>query len=645
MINRSALPVLTVLCTAALSSCGTPSTMVTSDPAAFRSLAQVAPPAAYPDVEAVTVDDVGTMEIFGSGDRGFSVFDRHRIVKIFNPRGHRYANIMIPYATGSQVTDITARTITTTGQLIELKDADIFDVSLYPNFVFFSDQRAKIFTFPGVEDGAVVEYSYKLHMANRGVWHGWNFQDEIPVLHSRFMLVKPGEWKIAYRGYGPVTDPAITPAPAGFKSKHVWEETNVPPLKPEPGMPPVTEVLTHLAIAPIGFETWDDVSSWYHEVVHPKCSGGSLVRALADSLAAAQPAPRERLRAIFTWVRDHVRYIAVEIGVGGYTPHDAEDILTKRYGDCKDMVVLLCALATRADLHVLPMLTSTRQNGRADTSLPSPLQFNHLIAYAPEIDGGIWMDATEKDCRFSTLPWYDQDVDVVAAMERPDHVLRRTPAGSRSANSTHLEWDAHVDATGMTTLQGRSIMTGAVASEVRHHLRSASRAEQRAWFDAYLMDRVPVPDVDSLTVTGTDPDDDTLALAYTFRSAAFASRNHEAMIMRPGDIISSGLSSLFRSPQRIHPLRFRFPSTSSLLLTITLPPGWHPGVTGSVDSVRSEFGTWFSRWISGEGQVQIATGFLIAGDEIPPARYPAFQRFLDSAQTIGRQELLLLRSR
>ncbi len=106
MVNRSCLPILTILCALVLSSCGTPSGAVISDPATFRTLVQVAPPAAFPDVEAVTVDDEGTMEIFGSGDMGFSSFDRHRIVKIFNSRGHRYANVMIPYATGSQVTDL-----------------------------------------------------------------------------------------------------------------------------------------------------------------------------------------------------------------------------------------------------------------------------------------------------------------------------------------------------------------------------------------------------------------------------------------------------------------------------------------------------------------------------------------------------------
>ena len=593
MLFRYLFPAIPILMAALLSSCGSQSGLVTTDPATLAAWMQLTPPADAPDAEAVTISDEGTMEIVGSGDVGFSVFDRHRIVKIFNPRGHRYANIMIPYATGSQVTDISARTITPSGHTVVLNDADVFDVSLYPNFVFFSDQHAKIFTFPAIENGAIVEYSYKLRLANRGLWHGWVFQDEIPVLHSKFMLVKPGDWKIHYRGYGRVAEPAFTTAPAGFKSKHIWEEQNVAPVKVEYGMPPYQEVLTHLAIAPIGFESWNDVSSWYYETVHPKSSGGPLVRALADSITAPYQTQRDRLRAIFEWVRDHVRYIAVEIGVGGYTPHDAEDILAKRYGDCKDMVVLVCALSSRAGITVVPTLTSTQQNGRADTSLPSPLQFNHLIAYAPDIEGGgVWMDATEKECRFGVLPWYDQGVDVVAAMEKPDKVIIRTPVRQGAENGIDLRWRATVDSTGMAFVHGTSVLTGAVAAEIRHHLRSASRADQKEWLETFLAERVPVPDVDTLAIDGTSADADTLTLSYSFHSAAFATRNNVAMVMRPGDIVSSGVSAYFRSPTRTHPVRFRFASHTGLHLMIALPPGWRVGGSVSPDSVHSDFGDW-----------------------------------------------------
>ena len=113
--------------------------------------------------------------------------------------------------------------------------------------------------------------------------------------------------------------------------------------------------------------------------------------------------------------------------MGGYQPHDAEEVLEKRYGDCKDMVVLICALAARADIRVLPVMISTHQNGLPDTSLPSPLQFNHLIAYAPDIDSaGIWLDATEKNCRFGHV-----------ALVRPGGLCRGSDRKGRDRIAAH----------------------------------------------------------------------------------------------------------------------------------------------------------------------------------------------------------------
>ena len=260
-----------------LASCTGPSGWIQTDAPGFEDLKKLQPPANDPDAAAITVIDEGTMEIFGSGEVGFSVFDRHRVVKIFNPRGHRYANVMIPYGSSSLVSDITARTITPSGRIVNLRESDVFDVSLYPNFVFFSDQRAKIFTLPAIENGSIIEYTYHLKLQNRGLWHAWHFQDDIPVLQSRFTLVKPGEWPLHFRNYGHAAEPKVTPAPAGFKSRHVWEAENVPPLVTEFGMPPFQEVISHIAIAPVGFEKWPDVSAWYHDILHPKSKGGQLV--------------------------------------------------------------------------------------------------------------------------------------------------------------------------------------------------------------------------------------------------------------------------------------------------------------------------------------------------------------------------------
>ena len=585
------------------------------------------------------------MEIFGGGEVGFSSFERHRIVRILNSRGHRYTNVMIPYGSSSKVENIQARTLTRDGRVAPLKQEDVFDVSLYPGFVFFSDQRARIFTLPAVEDGAIIEYSYRIQIRDRAFWHSWVFQEDEPVILSRFTLVKPGEWTLVFRSYGIPVEPAITTAPAGFKSRHVWELRNIPPLHAETAMPPGPEIAARIALAPIGFVTWTDVSTWYNEITAPRLKGGPLVRVLADSLTRHITDPAARMRALFEWVRDEIRYIAVEVGIGGYQPHYAEDIAAKRYGDCKDMVTLLCALAREADVEVVPVLISTHQNGIPDTLLPSPLQFNHLIAFAPGMGThGTWMDATDKACPFGTLPWYDQGVPVILARPRGENAMTRTPSLEAARNHSHLVWDVRLASDGSATVQGQDVLSGAVANEMRHELRICDRRETRTWFESFLAQRIPGMELDTFSVGGLKPVEDPLTLSYAFHAPAFALPRDSELVVRPGRIAGFLLDEYFRSTDRTYPIRFRFGTTTDIELALHVPAGWELK-SRHADSLNTPYGRGSWAVNHSAAGLTLVIRHELRGGEVPAGKYRDFKTFLDRMRQKNERDLVFCNSR
>ena len=154
-------------------------------------LASIPGQEAYPEAGAIILLDEGKMEIFGGNQIGFSIFDHHRIVKILNPCGQPFVNVSIPYNSNTEVNNIQARTITPEGKIVVLDDKNIYDISAYANFIFYSDQRVKLFTMPAVENGSIIEYRYSIKIWNRTLWHSWNFQNTEPTLLSRFSLIKP----------------------------------------------------------------------------------------------------------------------------------------------------------------------------------------------------------------------------------------------------------------------------------------------------------------------------------------------------------------------------------------------------------------------------------------------------------------------
>ena len=596
----------------------------------------------YPDAGAIIILDEGKMEVSTSSQLPTSLFERHRIVKILNSQGQHYANITIPYAPGSEIESIQARTISPSGEIKVINKHDIYDVTLYPRFIFYSDQRAKIFTMPAVENGAVVEYRYRMRTRGRSVWPSWNFQDFVPTLKSRFNLAAPGEWEVNYRHYNIDLEVVVDEAPEGFKSSYTWEIADVPALKSEFGMPSLKNCVARLEIAPVGMDTWDDVAQWYHELSEPQLKPGKEIKELALSLTSGIENDEQKLRAIYEWVRDRVRYIAVAIGIGGFQPHPANDIFDNRYGDCKDMSTLICSLARATGIEAYQVLVSTWQNGAPDTSLPSPFQFNHTIAYCPSIrDSGLWMDATEKGCPFGELPWYDQGLPMLVVKKNGDAEIITTFREPADSNRTLFDWTVELQSNGAAIVRGKSEYRGAFASELRELLYFTRPEGRRQWLETYLASRCSGAKLDSFQISGLNPVEDPLIVNYAFQTKTFALDHSGEMTFCPGKILAFELPDFFRSAQRVHPIQFRFGMLDELQLTVKMPAGWKIKTAISPDSLLTAFGSasWF--FTADDSSLHIDSTCLINGNAIDPGEFHEFQNFLDGVDKRNLREVVL----
>ena len=596
----------------------------------------------YPDAGAIVLLDEGEMEIFDNSQTGLSVFEQHRVVKILNTSGHRYLNIAIPYGPQTKVDKIQVRTISPEGKITVLDDEKIFDITFYPNFVFYSDKRAKLFTIPAVDDGSLIEYRYRLNIGSLTFWHSWNFQDVVPTLLSRFTLIEPPEWDVHYRLYGIDLEPYVEESPAKFKNTYIWEIRDIPPLKSEFGMPPARETVARLALAPVGIGSWDDVAQWYYDLSEPQIKGGSGVKNLASTLTQGVTDDRERLRLIYEWIRDHIRYIAVSIGIGGYQPHPAEEILRNRYGDCKDMTTLLCSLTREVGIDAYEVLVSTWHHGIPDTTLPSQLQFNHAIAYCPTVgERGVWMDATAKGCPFDHLPWYDQGLPVLVVGDEGKALLPTTPRVPSDSNRTVIDWRVELDSSGTAVVEGKSLIWGAYASDLREELIHTSNHSQRQWLETWLASRCVGAVLDSFRIGGKDPVQDPLTLSYAFRTRTFAVCRSAGMTFRPGSVSAFDLPDYFRSESRVHPIRILYGLRNELNLSVHLPEGWTVEEPSLYESLESCFGSAEWSW-SFDGDIfQSQSTVLLGGDDITPDQYQEFRRFLDGIRERDLRDVVI----
>ena len=65
-----------------------------------------------------------------------------------------------------------------------------------------------------------------------------------------------------------------------------------------------------------------------------QAAGGRLDR--RENHAAAKDAGD-----LAEFVQQDIRYVGIELGIGGFQPHPAPDVFSHRYGDCKDKATLV----------------------------------------------------------------------------------------------------------------------------------------------------------------------------------------------------------------------------------------------------------------------------------------------------------------
>ena len=222
---------------------------------------------------------------------------------------------------------------------------------------------------------------------------------------------------------------------------------------------------------------WEGVGSWYDRVVAEVPRNTAAVREKARELTAGKASRREKAEALVAFARRQVRYVAVEVGIGGYRPGAPGDVMARRWGDCKDKAFLLIDLLREVGIEAWPVLIQAAESDRVDREFPSPNEFNHaIVAVSPEgldlgeeapVAGGyLFVDATQT---WGGLTWLHpavQDQDALVVRDGRG-ILVRTPVRHEQERS-RLTADFGTDRTGEARLEltgsGAAAFLGLVAA-------------------------------------------------------------------------------------------------------------------------------------------------------------------------------------
>ncbi|MEO7793675.1 MAG: DUF3857 domain-containing protein [Thermoanaerobaculia bacterium] len=156
------------------------------------------------------------------------------------------------------------------------------------------------------------------------------------------------------------------------------------------------------------FRDWDEMARWWAELSTKEID--EAVRRKAGELTHDAATERDRLAALYHFVRSEIGYLTLPLGLGRYQARDPGEVLRTGLGDCKDKIALLAALAQAQGISVESVLISSGNSRPLTEEVASPLQFDHVIGRVRLGDETVWLDPTSELTRFGRLPVDDRGV-------------------------------------------------------------------------------------------------------------------------------------------------------------------------------------------------------------------------------------------
>ncbi len=184
------------------------------------------------------------------------------------------------------------------------------------------------------------------------------------------------------------------------------------------------------------FNSTKDLYKWYRSLVEKMENDESILKAKVAELTSEAKDDLDKVKNIYYWVQDNIRYIAFEDGIAGFKPDDCQKVFKNKYGDCKGMANLTKEMLQLAGFDA--RLTWIGTNHIAyDYSTPSLAVDNHMICTVLLENKKYFLDPTEKYNPFSEYAERIQGKEALIE-DGENFILEKVPVMNKKDNQESI---------------------------------------------------------------------------------------------------------------------------------------------------------------------------------------------------------------
>jgi hypothetical protein len=420
--------------------------------------------------------------------------------------------------------------------------------------------------------------------------------------------------------------------------KAIKKEENVLPWKILPVILFATDAFNCYGYAG-DFSTWQSFGKWIQSLNSDVCTLSperiAEIKKMTDSIKT----DKEKARFLYTYMQKSMRYVSIQLGIGGFKPFPATFVDQKKYGDCKALSNYMRALLKAVDINADYAIIRAGVNAKpADFSFPHNA-FNHAILCIPLKNDTTWLECTSSTMPFGKLGPFTENRTALIINDDGGKLVN-TPRSTMQDNQFNCEAHLVFDANGGAKAQIKILATGGYREEYVE-VEALKIDKQKEFFMDRLKIKQPIafdfmPSIDKDGVKEVD-----INLEYD-KFCDIVAADKQFYRPRVFDLMAFTIPI---EENRKSDYYFEHPLQKSCITTIDLPAGFEVETLPSNQSLKFTYGNYEIKYVydPAKNQVMSTAKFILTNQVIPAAKYTEMQQYIDAVAKAQNKKLVIRR--
>jgi hypothetical protein len=571
----------------------------------------------------------------------------HSLITVLNEKADNEAIIMFSYNRKYDTYNrVDMNVYDKDGKLLKkYHKSDLYERAISSESTLADDDRYLLLRHAIASYPATIELIYEENLDSFISLPDWYVQRrfEQSVQQSRYTVSTSATSGFKFKNKNIIVDP-VKVSQNGMET-YTWNVQDLKAIKNEENLPAgrtLPSVMFSVDLFncygyPGDISSWQNFGNWIKglntnmDVFSPQRV--QQIKVMTDSIKT----DKDKARFLYNYMQKNMRYVSIQLGIGGFKPFAASFVDDKKYGDCKALSNYMHALLSAVNIPSNYAIIRAGTNEEpADYSFPHN-NFNHAILCVPLKGDTTWLECTSTTQPFGKLGPFTENRNALLITESGGKLVN-TPKSTAADNQFNSETHIVLDADGGAKAQLKITSTGGYR-DMYLALSAIPTDKQKEFLLRYLNIKQPIvfefkesPDKNGEKQFVADLEYDKFCDVMTsdkrfYRPVVFDLSNIKIPV----------------TDKRDADFYFEYPMLKTCITTLDLPAGFEIDALPVNSSLKFAYGDYQINFIYNKEKNQVTSiaKFTLNNWVIPAAKYTELQEYIDAVAKAQNKKLVI----